>query len=54
MITRSFGKLSDGRAAGLYILRNRNGMEVHLTDYGAAIVSIIVPDRNEAGCRSRI
>ena len=46
MITRSFGKLSDGRRAGLYILRNRNGMEVHLTDYGAAIVSIIVPDRN--------
>ena len=46
MITRSFGKLSDGRSAGLYILRNRNGMEVHLTDYGAAIVSIIVPDRN--------
>ena len=46
MITRSFGKLSDGRAAGLYILRNRNRMEVHLTDYGAAIVSIIVPDRS--------
>ena len=41
MITRSFGKLSDGRSAGLYILRNRNGMEVHLTDYGAAIVSIM-------------
>ena len=46
MITRSFGKLSDGRRAGLYILRNRNGMEVHLTDYGAAIVSIIVPGRD--------
>ena len=46
MITGSFGKLSDGRAAGLYILRNRNRMEVHLSDYGATIVSIIVPDRN--------
>ena len=46
MITRSFGQLSDGRRAGLYILRNRNGMEVHLTDYGASIVSIIVPGRD--------
>lgn len=42
----SFGKLSDGRRAGLYILRNSNGMVVSLTDYGAAIVSIAVPDRN--------
>ena len=46
MISRSFGKLSDGRTAGLYILHNRNGMEAHLTDYGAALVSLIVPDRN--------
>ncbi len=46
MITRSFGKLSDGRTAGLYILRNRSGMEAHITDYGAALVRLIVPDRN--------
>lgn len=46
MRIRSFGKLSDGRPAGLYILSNRNGMEVHLTEYGAAIVRLIVPDRN--------
>lgn len=46
MITRSFGKLSDGRSAGLYILRNKNGMEAHLTDYGAAIVRLLVPDQN--------
>lgn len=45
MYTRTFGKLSDGRTAGLYILRNRKGMEVHITDYGAAIVRLIVPDR---------
>ena len=44
MRIRSFGKLSDGRSAGLYILSNRNGMEVHLTDYGASIVRLIVPD----------
>ena len=42
----SFGKLSDGRLAGLYILRNVNGMEVRLTDYGATIVSILLPGRD--------
>ena len=46
MITRSFGILSDGRKAGLYILRNRKGMEAHVTDYGAAIVRLIIPDKN--------
>ena len=46
MITRSFGKLSDGRTAGLYILRNKNGMEAHLTDYGAALVRLIIPDKD--------
>jgi len=48
MEMRSFGKLSDGRSAGLYILRNNSGMSVSLTDYGAAIVSLAVPDRNGA------
>ena len=42
----SFGKLSDGRTAGLYILKNANGMEVSITDYGATIVSLVVPDKN--------
>lgn len=45
MKTRAFGNLSDGRTAGLYIISNRNGMEAHLTDYGAALVRLIVPDR---------
>ena len=46
MKTRAFGKLSDGRSAGLYILRNSSDMEASVTDYGAALVSLIVPDRN--------
>ena len=46
MIIRSFGKLSDGRAAGLYILRNKHGMEAHVTDIGAALVRLIVPDKD--------
>lgn len=31
---------------GLFILRNGNGMEVCLCNYGARVVSIAVPDRN--------
>ncbi len=32
----------------LYKLKNKNGMEVHVTNYGATITSILVPDRNAA------
>lgn len=47
MKMRSFGKLQDGRTAGLYILRNEGGMEAALTDYGAALVSLVVPGRGD-------
>ncbi|MBQ6440643.1 MAG: galactose mutarotase [Mogibacterium sp.] len=40
-----FGKLEDGRAAGLYFLESPDGMRAAVTDYGAALVSIAVPDR---------
>ena len=49
MKVRGFGKLSDGRSAGLYVLKNSCGMEVSVTDYGAAIASIIVPGKNDIG-----
>ena len=39
-----FGRLSDGRRAGLYILTNSNGMTASVTDYGATLVSLYVPD----------
>ena len=42
----TFGKTGDGRTAGLYVLRNSSGMSAALTDYGAALVSLAVPDRN--------
>ena len=42
----SFGTLSDGRHAGLYILKNSSGMEAALTDYGAAIVSLTLAGRD--------
>ena len=49
MKVRGFGKLSDGRNAGLYILRNSHGMEVSVTDYGATLASVVVPGRNGEG-----
>jgi aldose 1-epimerase len=41
---KSFGKTAGGEEATLYTLANGNGMKVSFTDYGANIVSIIVPD----------
>jgi aldose 1-epimerase len=42
---RSFGKTRDGREAMLYIIRNSRGMEAAVTNYGAALVELKVPDR---------
>lgn len=42
---KQFGKLSDGREAMLYTLRNKGGATVTITNLGAALVSINVPDR---------
>jgi aldose 1-epimerase len=41
-----FGKMPDGQEVHLYTLTNSNGMQVAITNYGARIVSILVPDRN--------
>lgn len=41
-----FGILPDGSAARLVTLKNSNGMEVAITNYGAIVQSIVVPDRN--------
>ena len=43
---KSFGKTSDGQAVDLYVLTNKNGAEVSITNYGGAVVSLKVPDRN--------
>ena len=42
----SFGKLSDGRDAKIYTLRNTKGNELKVTDYGASIVSVRFRDKN--------
>jgi len=35
----------NGKKTDLYILRNKEGNEVAITNYGGAIVAIMVPDR---------
>lgn len=41
-----FGKTADGRPAEIYTLRNASGAEARITNYGAIVVSLTVPDRD--------
>jgi len=41
-----FQKVIDGKKVDLYILTNKNGLETSVTNFGAKIVSLHVPDRN--------
>ena len=41
-----WGATSEGEAVVLYTLRNAAGAEVRLCNVGAAVVSILVPDRD--------
>src|SRR5262249_32875390 len=43
---QSFGKSPDGIATTLYTIQNAQGATLKVTDYGARLVSIEVPDRN--------
>lgn len=43
---RAFGTTTDGILADLYTLTNANGMQVSITNYGGAVVSLTAPDRN--------
>ncbi len=36
----------NGKPTGLYTIKNSNGMEVCVTNFGGRIVSIMVPDKN--------
>lgn len=42
---KPFGRTKSGEEATLYTVTNNNGMRVSFTDYGANIVSIVVPDK---------
>lgn len=41
-----FGKLSDGRAVNLFNLKNNKGTEAKIIDYGAAVTSLFVRNKN--------
>ena len=43
---KEFGYLSDGTATKLYTLTNSSGASLSVTDYGARIVSLFMPDRD--------
>ena len=40
-----WGRLPDGRPVHRYILSNSEGIQVELSDFGASIISLFVPDR---------
>ena len=42
----NFQTTINGKKTDLYILRNRNGYEVAITNYGGSICSIMVPDKD--------
>jgi len=42
---KDFQTVVQGDAIDLYILRNANGIEAAITNYGARLVSLLVPDR---------
>lgn len=42
----AFEKTIEGKRTGLFILKNNNGMEASITNYGARVVSLIVPGKN--------
>ena len=43
---KDFQTIVNGKNTDLYILKNDNGNEVAITNYGGAIVAIMVPDKN--------
>jgi len=42
----AFQTTIDGKKTDLYTLKNKNGVEVVITNYGGRIVSLLVPDKN--------
>ncbi len=43
---QNFGMTKDGKQASLFVLENKNHMKVSMTDFGATLVQVLVPDDN--------
>ena len=41
-----FGKTKDGQEAYLYLLENKNGLKAYVSDFGASLVRLLVPDKD--------
>jgi aldose 1-epimerase len=46
IVKSEFGKTPDGAAVDLYTMTNRNGLVAKVTNYGAILVSLQVPDKS--------
>src|ERR1022692_1859440 len=46
IVRTPFGKTADGVLVDIFTLRNANGLEARITNYGGIIVSLTAPDRN--------
>lgn len=45
-VKKEFGKTKDGQQVFLYLIENKNGIKAAVTNYGATLVSLWVPDRD--------
>jgi aldose 1-epimerase len=43
---KGFDKTVEGKKVALYTMKNRNGLEMSVTNYGGRIVSFLAPDKN--------
>lgn len=46
LIRENFQKTIDGKSTDLFIIKNIKGVEIAVTNFGAAIVAIMTPDKN--------
>lgn len=46
MTVEKFGETAQGKQANLYLFENKNGMVMSVSDYGATLVNVVVPDKN--------
>src|SRR3546814_6963504 len=44
--TAAFVQEVDGKQVGLYFLKNKNGLEMAVTNFGAKVVALAVSDKN--------
>jgi len=42
----NFNDSIDGKPVSLYVLKNKNGLEVTFTDFGQRLISLMAPDKN--------